>query len=205
MRQKKHRAACSSVITQTVVQNRHWFGESGHIWHSLPPPKRAEKARLRTIELLRAAPEPREYAMSAQWSSRRDKQEAIATKLEGCAHGRRCGSLACTVCRRAFARAQFVAVEEAANNLLADNPSRRLFAATFVPNGFHFREKELASLDLHTMQAVFRTEMTRAQPKVPFFGVFEISYEEGIHQKPYYQLLWRVIQLAKSQKRVMGK
>src|SRR4051794_26767253 len=100
-----HKAVCSC---------KRLYGDGAPSWKHLPASAEARQRSRANIKLLRSARRPRKYPLSDEaWAHRKEAFGRLARKLEGCRGRNRCGSLACSKCRRAFARAQYAAMRRA--------------------------------------------------------------------------------------------
>jgi hypothetical protein len=204
-------------VSHSVFSNERWFDDKEPDWKYLLLFGRVKEYKHRQITLLSRARRPRKYPLTdTEFGARQQTHRTIAKRIKACGPGQRCGCLACPACRRAFARAQYVAFAAAAKDLQKRYSKHTLMMATLVPfMGLSFKENTLEKLDLRSLQKLFIEEVGRVLPTTPFFGVLEISYEEPVRNRsvasnladpPYYQPHWHIIWCSRlPRERVMRK
>jgi hypothetical protein len=113
--------------------------------------------------------------------------DALADKLDACRPRRRCGSLACPRCARAFQKAKFVAQRRLIKKLVQSRPGRKLVMANVIPLWMTFRPDQLAQLDIGKRNRWLKDALAAAGFRRVMLGSADMSWEQG-----YYQLHWHI-------------
>lgn len=121
-----------------------------------------------------------------------DRFEILADKIFDCHQGRRCGSLACTECHRAFQKAKVSAQEITIKALKAERASKLLVMATVVPLWITYRPDQLADLDVRKLNRWLKDTLTRVGFKQVMLGSIDFSWEtaRGIYQPHWHIAMW---------------
>ena len=174
---------------QVVLANEVWFGD-GH--PAIGKQFTAEKAKERKDDvvglLFQTATRERRIGNAAV----ADRFESLADKIFGCHQGRRCGSLACSECHRAFQKAKVAAQEITIKLLKAERASKLLVMANVVPLWITYRPDQLADLDVRKLNRWLKDALRRAGFKRDMLGSIDFSWEadRGIYQPHWHIALF---------------
>jgi hypothetical protein len=185
-------------LNHAVITSPRWYGQGPFAWRYLDTREEALARRREYRALLCGARRPRRFAITKEaWTSLRDVYRGIADRLNGCRRGRRCGSFACPMCRRAFAQAQYAAFLDAGKMLAKHFNETPLLFVTVIPFEISYPAGQLANCRTDEAQSVLLSRFADASlGHVPFFGVIEISYEEIAFGTPYFQPHWHLVMAA---------
>ena len=115
----------------------------------------------------------------------------LADKLASCRRRKRCGSLACPNCARAFQRAKTAAQTAIIRKLAKKRTAKILVMATVVPLHLSYTPAQLNQLDILKKKRWLKDQLTKAALKRVIIGSADIGWEyrRGQH---YYQLHWHL-------------
>lgn len=178
-----------------IVAHPDMFRARGVNWKFLPTRAEALERRRQHIKLLRRARRPRKYPVDEQtWTLQRRSMLDLTKRLQACRRDHRCASLACAMCRRTWARAQFHGLIQAAEEMQRHWRTKRLVFGTVVPHGIYCPETTLYRLRVAGIQSQLRDALSRVDVDVgALIGVLEISYEEVVGGTPYFQPHWHFL------------
>lgn len=169
---------------EAVVTSEFWFGDGPpSLGKSFTAGKTAERHAAVVSILLKAA----KKAATAGDKGLANAYYRLADKLYSCRRNRRCGSLACPKCARAFQRAKTAAQEVLIRSLQKANATKKLVMANVVPLWMTYRPHQLSHLNIHKRNRWLKDILTRAGFARVMFGSADISWENG-----YYQLHWHI-------------
>lgn len=182
-------------ISTRIVTHPDMFQERGVSWKFLPTRAEALARRRQHIRLLHSARPPRKYPIDERtWTLQRRSMLDLARRLQACRRDHRCTSLACAMCRRTWARAQFHGLVQAAEKMQRYWPAQKLAFGTVVPHGICYPETRLNQLRAAGFQRQLHDALARADVTITaLIGVLEISYEEVVGGTPYFQPHWHFL------------
>ena len=111
----------------------------------------------------------------------------LTEKLENCAPGVRCGSLACPQCARAFQRAKVAGQKNCIKKLGKSRAKKTLVMASVIPLWMTYTNDQLDQLDINQANRWLKSELAQREFNRVMLGSTDISLEKG-----YYQLHWHV-------------
>jgi hypothetical protein len=178
-----------------VIANEYWYGDGPPLMHpSLSAAKTAER-KADVVDLLEKASQ-RSNAKGVRRQARILKP--LASKLNRCRRGDRCGSLACPECARAFQRAKAAAQRQlfqASASKTAGGHSgpanKVLVMATVIPLDLRYTPAKLIHLDIAKRTRWLKDILTNAGITQMIVGSADISWEHR-RNKDYYQLHWHL-------------
>jgi hypothetical protein len=130
---------------EEIIDNEHWYGdEPPSLGQSFTAKKTAERQQEVVQILGRAA----RRAAKTRFKKLAQDYDALADKLEECGPRRRCGSLACPSCARAFQKAKVAAQRILVKKLRQSRPGKNLVMANVIPLWMTYRPDQLAELDV---------------------------------------------------------
>jgi hypothetical protein len=168
---------------EQIINNENWYrDEPPSLGQSFTAKKTAERHQEVLQILMRAA--KRAAAGSKKLAQ---AHSALADKLDGCRPRRRCGSLACPKCARAFQKAKFSAQRRLIKKLAKARTGKQLVMANLIPLWMTIRPDQLAQLDIAKRNRWLKDALAAAGFRRVMFGSVDISWERG-----YYQLHWHI-------------
>ena len=190
---------------EAVITNEYWYGDGPPLMHPSLSARKTAEQRVDVVELLEKAGNTNKA--TGDWKEARQFRK-LASKLDRCRRGDRCGSLACPECTRAFQRAKADAQEqvflESANKFRpTSNSSKRsaesesksanriLVMATVIPLDLRYSPADLAQLDIAKRTRWLKDVLTKAGLVQMMVGNADISWEHR-DNKDYYQLHWHL-------------
>jgi hypothetical protein len=115
---------------EEIINNENWYGDdSPSLGKSFAAKKTAERQQDVVQILGRAA----KRAAKAGFKKLAQDYDALADKLDACRPKRRCGSLACPKCSRAFQKAKVAAQKAIIADLAKARPGKKLVMASVIP------------------------------------------------------------------------
>jgi len=172
---------------EAVLANREWYGDAEPVLGKQFTATKARERKDIVIDILfRTAKRERKNG-NAKLA---DRLEILADKLFACRSRRRCGSLACTECSRAFQRAKVVAQIVAIQQLKKDRSAKKLVMVTIVPLSVTYTLDELADLDVQKLNRWLKDALTQAGFKRVMLGSIDFSWEDGFYQPHWHIAMW---------------
>jgi hypothetical protein len=169
---------------EEIINNEQWYGDEAP---SLGDPFTAKKTAERHHDVVQILGRAARRAAKAGSKELARAYDALADKLDACRPRRRCGSLACPRCARAFQKAKFVAQRRLIKKLAKDRPGKQLVMANVIPLWMTFRPDQLAQLDIGKRNRWLKDALAAAGFSRVMFGSADMSWEQG-----YYQLHWHI-------------
>jgi hypothetical protein len=156
----------------------------GHRWGNRSRRKKTAERQYQLVQILgRAA----KRAAKAGSNKLAQAYGSLADKVDECGPKRRCGSLACPKCARAFQKAKFVAQRRLIKKLAKARWGKQLVMANVIPLWMTFRTDQLAQLDVGKRNRWLKDALAAAGFRRVMFGSADMSWEQG-----YYQLHWHI-------------
>ena len=103
---------------------------------------------------------------------------------------RRCGSLACPKCGRAFQTAKVAAQRRLIKKLAKARPGKQLVMANVIPLWMTFRPDQLAQLDIRKRNRWLKDALAAAGFRRVMFGSADMSWEQGFYQFHWHIGMW---------------
>jgi hypothetical protein len=131
-----------------------------------------------------------------------DRLEILADKIFSCRPARRCGSLACTECHRAFQKAKVAAQLTTIKLLKATRSKKLLVMATIIPLMITYTPEELAYLNVQKLNRWLKDALTKAGFKRVMLGSIDFSWEAD---RGIYQPHWHIAMFTSNRKKLQGR
>jgi hypothetical protein len=168
---------------EQIVNNENWYGdEPPSLGQSFTAKKTAGRHQEVLQILVRAA-----KRAAADSKNLAQAYNGLADKLDSCRPRRRCGSLACPKCARAFQKAKFAAQRRSIKKLAKARTGKQLVMANLIPLWMTIRPDQLPQLDIAERNRWLKDALAAAGFRRVMFGSADISWERG-----YYQLHWHI-------------
>jgi hypothetical protein len=181
---------------EEVLANEFWFGDGKPCLGEQFTARKAKERKAETIDLLfRTAKGQRRHGNTGV----ADRLEILADKIFYCFPRRRCGSLACTKCLRAFQRAKVAAEKVTIRQLKAERKSKRLVMANIIPLWITYTPQELAYLDIRKLNRWLKDALKRAGFKRVMLGSIDFSWEAD---RGVYQPHWHIAMFTSNRKKL---
>lgn len=174
---------------EEVLANEFWFGDGVPVIGKQFTAAKAKERKKTVIDLLfRTAKRERRAGDTGV----ADRLATLADKLHYCCPHRRCGSLACTECLRAFQKAKVAAQRTTIKLLKAKRKGKMLVMANVIPLWITYTPEELANLDIRKLNRWLKDALTRAGFKRVMLGSIDFSWEagRGIYQPHWHVAMW---------------
>ncbi|QIG97186.1 hypothetical protein [Bradyrhizobium sp. 6(2017)] len=170
-----------------VLATESWFGDGKpHIGRQFT----AEKARGRKAEIIN-------LLYRAAKSEQRDgdpnvgtRLEILADKLHYCCAARRCGSLACPECSRAFQKAKVAAQRTTIKQLRVTRKGKLLVMVTIIPLMVTYKPEDLPVLKVQKLNRWLKDALKKAGFKRVMLGSIDLSWEDGFYQPHWHIAMW---------------
>jgi hypothetical protein len=174
---------------EEVLANEFWFGDGVPVIGKQFTAEKARERKTAVVTLLFLAAKRERRAGDAGVA---DRLEILADKIFSCQPKRRCGSLACTECLRAFQKAKVAAQEITIKQLRATRNNKLLVMANVIPLWITYTPEELANLDVRKLNRWLKDALTRADFKRVMLGSIDFSWEadRGIYQPHWHIALF---------------
>jgi len=127
---------------------------------------------------------------------------ALADKLAACRPRRRCGSLACPLCARAFQKAKVAAQTAALTNLQSQRSGKLVFV-TIIPRTMMYAPNQLAGIDVKKANRWLKDAL-KAIGKRVMLGSVDFSWERRRGER-YRQLHWHLAMWTRHPARLQKK
>jgi hypothetical protein len=182
-----HLASLKTHISahEEVLSNEPWFGDGVPV---VGKQFTAEKTKQRKAEIIDILFRTARRERRAGDAGVADQLQILADKIFYCQPGRRCGSLACTECCRAFQKAKVAAQRTAIKLLKAERFGKKLVMANVIPLRITYTPEKLASLDVRNLNRWLKDALARAGFKRVMIGSIDFSWEadRGIYQPHWH-------------------
>ena len=170
-----------------VLATESWFGDSKpHIGKQFT----AAKARERKADIIN-------LLFRAAKRERRDGEpdvalrlELLADKLFYCQDARRCGSLACPECLRAFQKAKVAAQRTTIKQLKVTRRRKMLVMVTIIPLMLTYKTDDLPCLKVQKLNRWLKDALIKAGFKRVMLGSIDLSWEDGFYQPHWHIGMW---------------
>jgi hypothetical protein len=170
---------------EQVVSSEHWYGDAPPaLGKGFTAAETTERHALVTEILLRAG-------KRADKNGPADLAKAyyeLLDKLALCKARRRCGSLACPRCARAFQKAKIAAQKTAIDSAAKDRPDKRLVFVTVIPKNMMYPPGQFQNIDVKKENRWLKDAL-KAAGKGAILGSIDFSWETR-RGAQYLQLHW---------------
>lgn len=170
-----------------VLATENWFGDSKPF---IGGQFTAEKARERKAEIIHLL---YRTAKREQRDGNPDvgtRLEILADKLHYCCAARRCGSLACPECSRAFQKAKVAAQRTTIKQLRVTRKRKLLVMVTIIPLMVTYKPEDLPVLKVQKLNRWLKDALTKAGFKRVMLGSIDLSWEGGFYQPHWHIAMW---------------
>jgi hypothetical protein len=172
---------------EEIINNEHWYGDAAP---SLGKSFTAKKTAERHQEVVQILGQAARRAAKPGSKKLAQDYDALADKLDACRPRRRCGSLACPRCARAFQKAKFVAQRRLIKKLAKARPGKQLVMANVIPLWMTFRPDQLAQLDIGKRNRWLKDALAAAGFRRVMLGSADLSWEQGFYQFHWHIGMW---------------
>jgi hypothetical protein len=172
-----------------VLATEDWFGDGEPVIGKQFTAKKAKERKAEIIDLLFRTATRERRAGAADLA---DRLETLADKISDCRPTRRCGSLACTECQRAFQKAKVAAQRTTIKLLKTTRKGKLLVMVTAVPLWITYTPEGLANLDVRNLNRWLKDSLARVGFKRVMLGSIDFSWEakRGIYQPHWHIAMW---------------
>ncbi|TFW56900.1 hypothetical protein CT676_32875 [Bradyrhizobium sp. MOS001] len=170
-----------------VLANEYWFSDA------TPRMGRqftAEKARERKAEIINLLYRTAKRAQRYGNLDVATGLELLADKLFYCQPARRCGSLACPECSRAFQKAKVAAQRTTIKQLRGTRKGKLLVMVTIIPLMVTYKPEDLPVLKVQKLNRWLKDALTKAGFKRVMLGSIDLSWEDGFYQPHWHIAMW---------------
>jgi hypothetical protein len=176
-------------VHHEVLANEFWFGDGAPVIGRQFTARKAKERKAEIIDILFRAAKRERRAGDAGVA---DRLELLADKIHYCCAARRCGSLACPECLRAFQKAKVAAQRTTIKLLKAERPGKLLVMANVIPLGLTYTPEQLADLDVRNLNRRLKDNFAAAGFKRVMLGSIDLSWEanRGIYQPHWHIAMW---------------
>lgn len=172
---------------EEILANEVWFGDGEP---QIGKQFTAEKAKERKDEVINLLFRAARRERRAGDAGVADRLESLADKIFYCHPGRRCGSLACTECSRAFQKAKTAAQKTTIRQLKVARNNKLMVMANIIPLWITYTSEELAHLDVRKLNRWLKDALTRTGFKRVMLGSIDFSWEGGFYQPHWHIAMW---------------
>jgi hypothetical protein len=188
MRHRSQRKFRSHVgAHEAVLANENWYGDG-------PPGlgKRfsASKTKERQTEVLKLALKAAKRAKAGN-QQLEEAYFVLYDRLEACRPKRRCGSMACPLCARAFQRAKTAAQMQLISQLSKSQADKDLVLVTLIPKTMTYGPGQFAQMDIPKANRWLKDVLKQAGIDRVIVGSADLSWETRRGGK-YLQLHWHL-------------
>jgi hypothetical protein len=184
----------------TVLRNEHWFSDNPPDLGASFSRKNANQRHKIVVKIVQRA--AKRAAKNGQ-QALAEALEQLRKKLRNCRPGKRCGSLACPQCARAFQKAKVAAQEEIITTLSKKRAEKKLVFVTIIPRRFTYRPEELHKINVRKANRWFKDTIKAAGTRT-IIGSADLGWEKR-RGKQYLQLHWHVVMWTKSPRKLRTK
>jgi hypothetical protein len=170
-----------------VLANEVWFGDGEPVIGKQFTAEKAKERKRKVVDLLFRTARRERHSGDAGVA---DRLAILADKLHYCYPQRRCGSLACTECLRAFQKAKVAAQEITIKQLQAERSDKLLVMANVIPLSITYTPDQLADLDVRNLNRWLKDALTRAGFRRIMLGSIDFSWEKGFYQPHWHIAMW---------------
>lgn len=174
---------------EEVLATEAWFGDGEPVIGKQFTAAKAKERKNKAIDLLFRTAKREQRADDTGVA---DGLTILADKLHHCYPHRRCGSLACSECLRAFQKAKVAAQEITIKQLRTTRNNKLLVMANVIPLWITYTPEELADLDVRKLNRWLKDALTRAGLNRVMLGSIDFSWEadRGIYQPHWHIAMW---------------
>lgn len=168
---------------EAVLGNECWFSNGRPLLGRRFTMEKATKRKIEVIDLLFKSGRRERRNGDAGIAS---QLETLADKLFYCHAGRRCGSLACTECHRAFQKAKVAGQSTAIKQLAVKRREKLLVMANVIPLKIAYTPKELSTMNVRNLNRRLKDALAKASFDRVMLGSIDFSWEDGFYQPHWH-------------------
>jgi hypothetical protein len=183
-----------------VLNNEFWFSDNPP---DLGPTFSREKANKRHKIVVKIVQRAAKRAAKDGQQALAEALEQLRGKLKNCRPHKRCGSLACPRCARAFQKAKVVAQEKFITTEGKKRSKNKLVFVTIIPRRFTFLPDELHKIDVRKANRWFK-DVIKAAGKRTIIGSADLGWQERRGEQ-YLQLHWHLVMWTKNPTKLRTK
>jgi hypothetical protein len=178
---------------EEIISNEAWYSDKApSLGRGFSAAKTQGRTSTVTQILLRAAKRSEKNGTS-------DLAQAhyqLLDKIEGCRARKRCGSLACPLCARAFQKAKIHAQQEAMTEASKARPGKHLVFVTVVPKAMMYSPGSLNKIDIKKANRWLKYAMKQVGKRM-MLGSADLGWETRRSGK-YIQVHWHLAMWTKA-------
>ena len=197
--QRKFRAHVKAH--QTVIGNERWFGKGSPFLGKPFTVKKTVKRHAAVVDILDRATK---RATKAADETLADAYHRLQVELTECRPQRRCGSLACPKCARAFQRAKVAAEETLIADLATTRQNKHLVFVTVIPRGMTYRPGRFSQINVVKANRWLKDMFDRHGIRRVVLGSVDLSWEKR-RSKKYLQLHWHLAMWTNDHEGLLGR
>ena len=176
-----------------VLNNEHWFSDNLPNLGAAFSTKKANKRHKIVVKIVERATK---RAAKNDQQALAEALEQLREKLRNCRPHKRCGSLACPQCARAFQKAKVAAQAEIITSLGKTREGEKLVFVTIIPKRFTYTRDEFDKIDVRKANRWFK-DAIKAAGKRTIIGSVDLGWEDR-RGKQYLQLHWHLVMWTKN-------
>lgn len=170
-----------------VLATEDWFGDGKPFIGKQFTAEKARERKAEIINLLYRAAKREQRGGNPDVATR---LELLADKLFYCQPARRCGSLACPECSRAFQKAKVAAQRTTIKQLKVTRRRKMLVMVSIVPLMLTYKPKDLPYLKVQKLNRWLKDALAKAGFKRVMLGSIDLSWEDGFYQPHWHVGMW---------------
>ncbi len=172
---------------QIILRNESWYGDgSPNLGSQFNSGRTIERSAVLVDILANASKRERKRGNKRLAQA----YQTLQKKFHTCRPRRRCGSLGCPQCARAFQRARVTAQYALINDLAVSKSGKKLVMVTIVPLDETFKPEELENLDIRGRARWLKDRLKAAGFNRVTFGAADISWESSFYQLHWHLAMW---------------
>jgi hypothetical protein len=184
----------------TVLCNETWFSDN-------PPDLGKSFSRAKTNKRHKTTTQILERA--AKKAAKNGQQQLVKSfsqlnkELQKCRPNKRCGSLACPRCARAFQKAKVSAQRELITKESKKRTKKKLVFVTIIPKRFTYQPDQFHKIDVRKANRWFKDVIKAAGTRM-ILGSVDLGWEKR-RGKHYLQLHWHLVMWTKNLQKLQKK
>lgn len=176
---------------EAVIRNEAWYGDthSSGMGKAFSAKETAKRQTL-VIKIIRRAAK---RAAKAEDEELAEHYHLLADKLEGCRAKRRCGSLGCVECARAYQIAKASAGQKLIHDLEDSHQEKHLVFVGLIPKGMMFKPGDFHQIDIRNANRWLKDALRLIGTNRVILGSVDFSWETKRRGGKYLQLHWHLL------------
>src|SRR5258708_10174180 len=173
---------------EAVANSESWYGDGPpSLGEAFTAVETAKRHTIMIEILLRAA----KRATKAEDTKLAEAYNNLADKLEACLPRLRCGSLACSMCARAFQKAKAAAQQTVIANLAKARSRKHLVFVSVIPKGMTYHPGQFLRIDIPKTNRWLKDALKRVGMERVVLGSVDLGWESR-RGGNYLQLHWHL-------------